>query len=160
MKKIRITEEDLRRMVEDAAAQILKHNADAPHRDIKYDEDGNEIPEFEQDMYDMKKFVPFDKAHTNWDALGAPSGWQKLYLKARRNQVKSHAAQMNGDAGDMGTSLDNAWVSALKKEYPNPSERQKAFNDFSKKIDAFRGYEPQIYDDVDDNDANAVWNKH
>ena len=160
MKKITITEEQLYRMVEDAASAIVdRQRSQKTRREPKFDEDGVEIPEFEDDMNDPSKYVQFDKEHSNWDSLGKPRGWRELYLKARRNLVNSTAKQMRGDGGDFGTNLDNAWVKALKAEYPNPSERAKAYNDFSKRIDAFRGYEPQIYDNVSDDDENAVWNQ-
>lgn len=147
MKKIRITEGQLHRMIEDAASAILKARA-GQRREPKYDEDGVEIPAYQDDMNNPEKYVPFDMEHSDWESIGKPRGWQELYLKAIRND----------GIGDNTKLRDAAWK-ALKKERPDPKDRNRVFNDFSKKIDAFRGYEPQRLDSIADDDPNADWNK-
>ena len=157
---MRLTIDKAQNIVNESVGRILSEiMGRRVEREAHYDENGNEIPEFEDNMNDPKKYVPFDMAHKDWSSVGKPTGWRALYLKARRNWTNSSVSKMRGDSGDMGDSLDKAWQRALKAEYPNPSERAKAFNDFAKKIDAFRGYEPQIYDNVQDDDPNAAWNK-
>lgn len=154
MKKIRITEAQLTEMVRKAALRIIEAK-----REIHYDEDGNEIPEFEDDMNDPKKYVPYDISHSNSESVGKPHGWEALYLKWRRNQVRNDANKM-GDAGrDAGDKQISDWVNALKAEYPDPDMRRKVFNQFTSKIDDFRGYKPSAYDKVSDDDPDAVWNK-
>ena len=148
MKRIKITESQIQRMVEDAAEKLIKARNLQTKREPQYDEDGTLIPDFEVDMRDPSKYIPFDIEHADWLSYGKPRGWQDLYLKAIRNDG-------NGD----NTELRNAAWRALKKEYPDPKDRARVYNDFSKKIDAFRGYKPQRLDSISYDDPNAEWNK-
>jgi len=136
----------------------LKQKASKPMLGAEFDDEGNEIDAAERKMYDQGYSDLYDAENPNEMQKGIPTGWRDLYMKARRNRIKSARMKMDGDSGAYGKSLDDAWHKALETEYPDPKERAKAFNDFTNRIDKFSGYQKQRLDDIDDDDPNAEWN--
>lgn len=136
----------------------LKQKASKPILGAEFDDEGNEIDAAERKMYDQGYSDLYDAENPNETQRGIPTGWRDLYMKARRNRIKSSKMKRDGDSGAYGKSLDDAWHKALEAEYPDPKARAKAFNDFTNRIDKFSGYQKQRLDDIDDDDPNAEWN--
>lgn len=136
----------------------LRQKASKPIIGSEFDDEGNEIDAAERKMYNKDYSDLYDAENPNEMQKGIPTGWRDLYMKARRNRIKSARMKMDGDSGAYGKSLDDAWHKALMAEYPDPKERAMAFREFTDKIDKLRGYQKQRLDDIDDDDPNAEWN--
>ena len=131
-----------------------------PPKKRSFDDRGNMYPDFEPDMYDRFKLDRYETENPDEGKVSEPQGWEELYLKARRNWDKAAANKMRrNDDGEMGDADIKAWTDALKAEYPDPRERNKAFNKFTRRLEKFRKYKPHRFDSIADDDPDAIWNQ-